>query len=95
MIRLLNLIIALLLFNDLPSLIIQHPFFSDSLDSITVFVGLMLLGDCLTVLILPCAVLEEGLVPHFSIGTHGRTANVGLADIRTTVSRAMKFFVPI
>lgn len=89
MIRLFYLIIPPLLLNDLPALIIQHPFFSDSFDSITVFVGLMLLRDRLTVLVLPCAVLEEALVPHLSVGAHRRTADVGLADIRTAVARAM------
>lgn len=92
MIGLLNLVSPFLLYYFVAA-IVEHPLLGYPLDSVAVAIGLLLLRDGLTVLVLACAVLVVALLLHLSVGTHGGRGDVGLADIGTTVALPVQIAV--
>ena len=69
MIGLLNFITSFFFDNFMP-LIIKHSLFSDSFDSIAIFVGLLFLRDSLSIFVLTSRILEVALSIDFSVGSH-------------------------
>lgn len=74
-------LVASLLPDDLPALVVEHPLLCYFAHPVVVFVGLLLLGDGLSVFVLACAVLEVTVVFQFAVGTHRGGADVGLAYV--------------
>lgn len=85
MIGLLNVITSFF-FDNFMSLIIKHSLFSDSFDSIVIFVGLLFLRDCLSIFVLTSRILEVALGIDFSVGSHCWTTYKSLADVRSLLT---------
>jgi hypothetical protein len=56
----------------LAAFVVQHSLLSNAVDSLVVFVGLLLLGYCVPLVVLPHVVLKVVLLDHSAIGTHFR-----------------------
>jgi len=81
--------------NYFSSFIIEHSFFCDSFYSVTIFISLLFLRDCMPTFVLPSTVLEITLLFHLSIRSHYRTAHKSLAHIASLLSPSLQIFMMI
>lgn len=88
-IALLDLLTTFLLHN-LVATVVQHSLLGYPLYAVTILVGLMLLRDRLTVLVLAGAVFKVGFLLHLAVLSHLGGAYKGLADVGTSLSSSMQ-----
>lgn len=92
MISFLNLT-SFFLFYNFVSLIVKHSLLSNSINSITIFIGLLFLWNCLVSFMLPGAILIIAFLINFTISTHCWWAYKGLADIWSFFTIFMNIFM--
>ena len=91
-IRFLN-ICSLFLSHYFPSSIIEHPFLCYSVDSLVIFIGLLLLGYSVSTFILSHVIFKEILTMYLTIRTHFWRTHKSLTHERALSAIAVHIFV--
>lgn len=88
-------VVSIFLSYNFSSLVVKHPFFGNSVNSWTIFIGLLLLRDSISIFMFSHAILKIILSNYFAVRPHFAWTDVALAYIWACWTFAMHIFVNI